>query len=51
MMELELDWHVAKAEANLRIHGVSLELAKAMNGACGVSCDGVEHAFEACRES
>jgi uncharacterized protein len=24
----EFEWHTAKAEANLRIHGVSFELAK-----------------------
>jgi uncharacterized protein len=27
-MELEFDWHDAKADANLRSHGVSFELAK-----------------------
>jgi uncharacterized DUF497 family protein len=28
MMKLEFEWHDAKAEANLRDHGVSFELAK-----------------------
>ena len=28
MMKLEFEWHVAKAEANWRNHGVSFELAK-----------------------
>lgn len=27
-MELEFEWHAAKAEANLQSHGVSFELAK-----------------------
>ena len=27
-MELEFEWHTAKAEANLRRHGVSFDLAK-----------------------
>ena len=27
-MELEFEWHSAKAEANLRTHGVSFDLAK-----------------------
>ncbi len=27
-MKLEFEWHAAKAEANLRAHGVSFELAK-----------------------
>jgi len=27
-MRLEFEWHDAKAEANLRAHGVSFELAK-----------------------
>ena len=27
-MKLEFEWHEAKAEANLRIHGISFELAK-----------------------
>ena len=27
-MKLEFEWHAAKAEANLQIHGVSFELAK-----------------------
>jgi uncharacterized DUF497 family protein len=27
-MELEVEWNAAKAEANLRTHGVSFELAK-----------------------
>jgi len=28
MMELEFEWHKAKAEANLRRHGVSFDLAQ-----------------------
>jgi hypothetical protein len=28
-MKLEFEWHAAKAEANLRRHGVSFDLAKA----------------------
>ena len=28
MMVLDFEWHDAKAEANLRAHGVSFELAK-----------------------
>jgi hypothetical protein len=28
MMELEFEWHDAKADANLRAHGISFELAK-----------------------
>jgi len=28
MMELEFEWHDAKAEANFRDHGISFELAK-----------------------
>ncbi|MGO9096768.1 MAG: BrnT family toxin [Bryobacteraceae bacterium] len=28
MMELEFEWHDAKAEANLQAHGVSFDLAK-----------------------
>ena len=28
MMVLDFEWHDAKAEANLRAHGVSVELAK-----------------------
>jgi len=27
-MQLEFEWHNAKAEANLRTHGVSFDLAK-----------------------
>ena len=27
-MELEFEWHEAKAEANLRRHGVSFDLAR-----------------------
>ena len=27
-MELKFEWHNAKAEANLRLHGVSFELAR-----------------------
>ena len=27
-MELEFEWHAAKAEANFRTHGVAFELAK-----------------------
>jgi hypothetical protein len=27
-MELEFEWHDAKADANLRAHGISFELAK-----------------------
>ncbi|MGO9520469.1 MAG: BrnT family toxin [Candidatus Korobacteraceae bacterium] len=27
-MKLEFEWHAAKAEANLQVHGVSFELAK-----------------------
>ena len=27
-MKLEFEWHAAKAEANLQIHGVSFDLAK-----------------------
>jgi uncharacterized DUF497 family protein len=28
MIQLEFEWHKAKAEANLRAHGVSFDLAK-----------------------
>jgi len=31
-MELEFEWHEAKAEANLQAHGVSFELARLVFG-------------------